>query len=324
MTSHIGGHDRRAETLPAAAVVVCTRDRSDMLSNALARLAESVTDDVEIVVVDSGSRTDATRLVAEAARVRYVRSDVPGLSIARNIGLRSTQREVVVFTDDDAVVEPGFLAPLRAAFACSRVAAAAGRLRDADGSTGGHLSDPETLRAVTDGLDVGHGALMAFRRETILAAGGFDPLLGAGRRWGGAEDMDAFCRLLFLGHEIARVPAAVVTHVNTRDDRDYIALNENYGRGIGAMCAKWMRVSRREGVRLAAVVVRRGIVRYVRRFGARRSRRGQQAYLRSVLRGYREGRRVPVERMVFRDDRPPTRIPPAAAGDPPRKETLTS
>lgn len=289
-------------------VIICTRDRADMLSDALAALRAAVSPAVDVLVVDSGSISPATRDAAAKAGVRYVRSDIPGLSIARNAGLAATEREFVIFTDDDCAVTPGFLAPLIAPFSDPRVAAATGRLRDI-GDTSEHGAGPaDILHRTNQGMDAGHGALMAFRRSALRAAGSFDPLLGAGRHFGGAEDMDAFCRLLHAGHEIARVPASVVTHVYTRSDDDYASLNENYGRGIGAMCAKWMRTDRRAGLSLTALVARRGVVRYLRRLRPARARRGQQAYLRAVVRGLREARPLPVRNGLFIDSNPPAPV----------------
>ena len=154
---------------------------------------------VDLLVVDSGSTSSATRDAAINAGVRYVRSDIPGLSIARNAGLAATDRELVVFTDDDCAVTSGFLAPLIAPFAMPSVAAATGTLRDIGDTSAPSAAPVEILRRTNQGLDAGHGALMAFRRSALLASGAFDPLLGAGRHFGGAEDMDAFCRLLHAG-----------------------------------------------------------------------------------------------------------------------------
>jgi glycosyltransferase involved in cell wall biosynthesis len=277
-----------------------------MLANALDAL-RTAAGDAEIIVVDSASETAATREVAASAGVRYIRSDIPGLSIARNVGLAGTHRSIVVFTDDDCAVDPEFLAPLLAPFAEPAIVAVTGRLQDVADQSLPPAPTVDVLRRVSSGLDAGHGALMAFRRAGLLSTGGFDPLLGAGRRFGGAEDMDAFCRLLHDGGRIARVSASVVKHLNTRDDHDYVVLNENYGRGIGAMLAKWIRTHPVHGAALAAVVFRRGAVRYLRRRRSARGRDGQRAYFRGIGTGLREGRQLPVSGENFVD-----RIPPVA------------
>jgi glycosyltransferase involved in cell wall biosynthesis len=309
-----GSRLERDRTAAAVTIVICTRDRAAMLADALNALLSAVPAGADVLVVDSGSTSAATRDAAAKAGVRYVRSDVPGLSIARNAGLSATDREFVVFTDDDCALTPGFLDPLIAVFDSPEVAAATGALRDIASVASPDASPVEILRRTTQGLDAGHGALMAFRRSALVAAGSFDPLLGAGRHFGGAEDMDVLCRLLHAGHTVARVPASVVTHVYTRTDDDYITLNENYGRGIGAMCAKWLRGDRRAGLSVTALVARRGVVRYLRRVRTTRARRGQQAYLRAVVRGLREAWRLPVRGLLFVDTAPPApvTIPPLA------------
>ncbi len=83
------------------AVIICTRDRPAMLRRCLASVTASTPPETDVLVVDSASVTSETREVAEAAGVRVVRSEIPGLSIARNLGLVSTGRSLVVFTDDE-------------------------------------------------------------------------------------------------------------------------------------------------------------------------------------------------------------------------------
>lgn len=296
-------------TADRVSIVVCTRDRADMLDRSLAALLAALPVAAEVMVVDSGSTTPETERVARERGVRYVRSDVPGLSIARDLGLQASTRDIVIFTDDDCLVAPDFYAPLIRPFSSPCVGAATGHLRDiADEAPPSPSGEPKTLTNVVDGLDAGHGALMAFRRSVIIELGGFDPILGAGRYFGGAEDMDALCRVLRAGLHVVRVPDSVVKHVFTRDDAEYMRLNRNYGLGIGAMCAKWLRASRAEGRRLAARVARRGLARYLRRIRTRRARRGQAAYLAGVLAGMRESRRIPLAGLVYVDRNPPAAV----------------
>jgi glycosyltransferase involved in cell wall biosynthesis len=289
-------------------VIICTRDRPQMLTAALASLLAAVPAECEVLVVDSASKGPETRRAALDAGVRYVRSDVPGLSIARNLGLTTATRPIAVFSDDDCALDREFLAPLIAPFSDPRIAATTGLLRDESDALGASAEPVATLTKTKDGLDAGHGALMAFRRDTIAGMGGFDPLLGAGRHFGGAEDLDAMCRLLHGGQRVARVPASVVRHVNTRDDHDYVALTTNYGLGLGAMCAKWLRGAPADGLVLTVRVLRRAAVRYLRGVRSTRSRRGQAALIRGVLRGMWAARRIPASELMFADENPPTPV----------------
>src|SRR5438874_4759109 len=83
------------------AVVVCTRDRPQLLGGLLPALVSEAASGVEVVVVDSASQGRETAELVESAGLRLVRCDRPGASYARNVGLAATSAPVVVFTDDD-------------------------------------------------------------------------------------------------------------------------------------------------------------------------------------------------------------------------------
>jgi glycosyltransferase involved in cell wall biosynthesis len=287
-------------------IVVCTRDRAELLRSALSAIRANSPDDVDVVVVDSASPTSATRGVARDSDVRYVRTDIKGLSIARNIGLRATDRPIVVYTDDDCEVTPGWLDALVAAFA-DEVGAVTGRLLDHSADAG----SPPLARRVSrtrDGLDAGHGALMAYRRELLDRLGGFDEVLGAGRRAAGAEDLDMFCRVLKSGSQVAIEPRSVVRHIFTRDDEEFMTLNAGYGRGLGAMSNKWLRFSFGLGVQLTFVMLLRAARRAARHARNRRMRAGALSLLRGIVVGFVEAVPYRVRSQRFVDRTPPAPI----------------
>jgi glucosyl-dolichyl phosphate glucuronosyltransferase len=96
-------------------IVVCTHNRAALLPRLVARLREElVSEEGEIVVVDSASTDETRDVVAEqslldGAPLRYVREEEPGLSVARNRGVAEARGGVVAFLDDDALPEPGWL-----------------------------------------------------------------------------------------------------------------------------------------------------------------------------------------------------------------------
>ena len=75
----------------------------------------------DLIVVDNGS-TDPTREVVEAFRARasfpvtYHREDREGHSVALNSGCRVATGDVIVFTDDDAFPDRGWLAAIHDSF----------------------------------------------------------------------------------------------------------------------------------------------------------------------------------------------------------------
>lgn len=231
---------------PGVSVVVCTRDRTDLLAVCLPSLLALDYADFEIILVDNAPRTSATAdLVAaqyaDQPRLRYVREDRPGLSWARNRGLAEARREIIAFTDDDARADPWWLAELARGFASAPdVACVTGATLPAELETasqawfeqwGGFNKyrgwQPQTVRLSAPPADdpffpyltprYGAGVNMAFRRQTLADLGGFDPALGAGTPTSGAEDIEAFLRVLLAGHALRCQPTALLYHTHRRE-----------------------------------------------------------------------------------------------------------
>lgn len=291
-------------------IILCTRERPDMLREALAAIAAGTDPAVEVIVVDSASTDSRTREVALAAGVRYLRTDRKGLSIARNLGLGASGRPIVVYTDDDCSPTPGWIEALIDAFADPDVTVATGRMLDHTlVATDVPPTERILYRTAVRGLDAGHGAVMAFRRSTLDSLGGFDDVLGAGRFLAGAEDLDIFCRALAAGGTAVFVPDSVVLHVNTRDPSAYRRLMRGYGLGLGALVGKWWRLSPLVGARLTAMLaVRSGrrLLRSAKRRG--RGARDELAMIEGILRGYLRSRHLRLSGSTFLDEHPPTPI----------------
>jgi glycosyltransferase involved in cell wall biosynthesis len=216
---------------PLASVIVCTRNRAELLEGCLETLvAERPAVPWEIVVVDNAS-TDATAAVVErsrekasAERFEYVVEARPGLSAARNRGVEAARGDHLLFTDDDVLVEPGWVDGLCAGFEDPDVAAVAGRVepewpspppRWLAGRQTGLLALTDfggEPRDLADG-EVPVGASMAIRASALPAAAEpFDPRLGnrGGDRFA-YEEHDLFVRLRRSGRLVYR-PQAVVRH----------------------------------------------------------------------------------------------------------------
>jgi GT2 family glycosyltransferase len=88
-------------------VVICTHNRSTDTVECLAALLPQRPDGVEIIVVDSASSENHAQVIRHYARsfpvVRYLRMDVPGISLARNAGLNAAAGDWIWWIDDDAI-----------------------------------------------------------------------------------------------------------------------------------------------------------------------------------------------------------------------------
>ena len=117
----------------AISVIIPTLNRCEILADALTSVRQQTlpADQYEIIVVDNGS-TDGTRELTERLNqdgckpIRYIYEPQLGLHNARHAGARAAKGNVLVFTDDDATFDPGWLQAYAKAFAEHPEMAAAG------------------------------------------------------------------------------------------------------------------------------------------------------------------------------------------------------
>lgn len=249
---------------PRATVVIPTRNRPATLLRSVASVLrlDYPRERFEVLVVDNAPPDDRTRSAVEReygddARVSYLVAPRPGSASARNDGVRRANGEIVALADDDEEVDRHWLAELAAGFRVAPgVACVTGLVLPAELDTwaqqlfeeyggfgkgfrprvvdlGDHLP-PDPLFPFDAAGHVGSGNNVAFLREALLAAGGYDPHLGNGTPTRAAEDWELFLRLLRRGHAIAYRPSALVHHVHRRTYDELRAQVHDYGVGIAA------------------------------------------------------------------------------------------
>jgi glycosyltransferase involved in cell wall biosynthesis len=114
--------ETRSGTRLAISVGICTRNRAAMLETALEQMARvQVPDDVtwEVLVADNGS-TDDTLLRLDRLKqilpVRVLAVPTPGQSRARNAVTVEARGDYIIWTDDDVLVDSGWIAGYVRAF----------------------------------------------------------------------------------------------------------------------------------------------------------------------------------------------------------------
>lgn len=214
-------------------VVLCTWNRSASLAKALSSIANSVFREPvnwEVVVVDNNS-SDQTRDVVNGFRAKYgdklhyVFEPQPGLSNARNAGIREAQGEILAFVDDDVTVEPAWLDNLTSPLRTGEWAGSGGRILPAHNFVPPRWFSFENKLLVplcayynsgdlpSEATEPPYGANMAFRRVMFGKHGGFRTDLGRTlTNLLSNEDTEFGRRLIAVGERLCYVPSATVYH----------------------------------------------------------------------------------------------------------------
>lgn len=221
--------------MKSVSVVVSTHNRAASLERTLGTLLSQTgaPGNWELVVVDNAS-TDGTRAVVESLartrraatpELRYVHEAEVGLSAARNRGVAEARGDIVVFTDDDVLAPPGWLAALVGALERAPEAAAVGgkvELLLPRARPGWLEPDLEGFLAAVDYGDTTTalvpphypvGANMAVRRAWLHKVGRFKTSLGRrGKAIGGSEEQELFLRIFDAGGIVVYAPDASLQH----------------------------------------------------------------------------------------------------------------
>jgi glycosyltransferase involved in cell wall biosynthesis len=212
--------------------VVCTRNRSGSLALALdAILAmDFPAGRWELLVVDNGSTDDTASVAGRVAQGRaelitVIEEPSPGLSAARNRGIRAARGEIVAFVDDDAFPEAGWLRALVEVIRQEGAWVAGGPVVPiVDGELPGWFGDrylpylavwnkgPE-VQALTYN-EYPRGVNMAFHRDVFREVGDFSPHLGRkGSSLLSCEEIELCLRVERAGGRILYTPCARVRHL---------------------------------------------------------------------------------------------------------------
>ncbi len=188
----------------AVSVVIPAYNYAHFLPSAVESLLVQTYAELEVVIVDDGSK-DSTREVAAQfrdPRVRYVWQENEGLSAARNTGIREARHEFIGLLDADDCWEPDFLKRVMAQYAESpkefgAIATAASRMA-ADGArqTGGSFSFGRTAELTVRDFCLRNRPLssnIVLRRAVFAQCGDFDTTLRS------SEDRDMWIRLTAAG-----------------------------------------------------------------------------------------------------------------------------
>ena len=212
---------------PLITVAICTHNRAKYLTAAMRSVAAQVHDDTEVLVVDNASTDQTAALAQEFAsnhlNFRYVAETRPGISFARNTAFLEARGQFVLFLDDDATAEPGWLT----AYQKFIINPPSGKIAVLGGAVYPRYESPPPrwISAKENKYDLGnkpfcYGRLdspwecnNAYSRRIAVEQGLFDVRLGpVGNALSYYEGAEFNLRLQDAGYEIWWVPGAGIQH----------------------------------------------------------------------------------------------------------------
>ncbi|MEM3714945.1 MAG: glycosyltransferase [Nitrososphaeria archaeon] len=228
-----------------ASIIVCTKNRPMYLAICLQAIKSAQPKNGEIIVVDSScdSFREENRAICQYLKAKYYYENRPKLAVARNRGIDLSKGDIVIFVDDDFIINKRSIKNLIRNYSDSRVVCCTGRIlannvfNQVECLKGTHIYDRGNERRVFSINDikipkifnarsiakkywlnekapvpwsVGSG-FCSFKKNIFKIVGYFDESLGTDTRSAG-EDVDMFYRILKKGYYIIYEPSAIAYH----------------------------------------------------------------------------------------------------------------
>lgn len=226
---HSGNRAADRAKWPSFSIVVPTYQRRDVVFEAVRALCRLEYDGkLEIIVVVDGSTdgtSEALATIKSPYEVTVVEQPNRGSSDARNRGAALARHMIILFLDDDMIVQPDLLRE-HAQLYRNGADAVIGDTPIDERSTAGFLADSvarwissERVQNPLSPFDIFTGQL-SVRRSVFEQLGGFDVALTAGPAFGN-EDADFGARLLSR-YDVRHNPAAVSRQIYVVEPREYM------------------------------------------------------------------------------------------------------
>ena len=226
-------------------IIICTYNREKYIRPLLESIAKNdyPTTDYEIVLVDNNC-TDNTHGVCEQfaaahkeVAFRYVIESEQGLSAARNKGIKEAKGDIIIYVDDDALVDTNYIRQYAEHFATyPETMAAGGPIEPLYETKEPSWMSPYTKALLTAWMNYGTqvreypngrypgGGNAAYRKEVFERVGLFNTELGRkGNLLLASEEKDIFDKMKALGMKVLYLPTPVLHHCipQTKLEEDY-------------------------------------------------------------------------------------------------------
>ena len=231
---------------PSVTVIVPVRNGEQTIQPLLESLQKLDYDQakVEVIVVDGNSK-DKTREIVKKYPVKLVIENKKGINLARNMGIKNSNGEIIAFTDSDCIVPPNWITKIVENFKDPKVSCVGGSAIALDNDFISQYADNsivrlmpvfkkrEELKQVKPFFGHPAGCNMAFRRTAVEEVGFFDEQIQYG--FDEVEFADRICR---AGYKMVLDPEVSVWHKHRSTFKEFLKQNFQYGKGSGLVFKK--------------------------------------------------------------------------------------
>jgi len=227
-------------------LILPTINRTLELENFLTSLNNQKYDSFELIIIDQNVDNRIERILSNRSfyfPIVHLKSE-PGISHARNQGLKSAMGDIIAFPDDDCEYPPDLLLQIKNIFINDpNLLGITGKSLDKLGNdSAGRYENKKGYLNKFDVWKKGVSITVFLRAEIYDQIGEFDESLGlgAGTIFQSGEETDYLIRSVNLNHKILYNPKIFVIHQNPTLKYNKSALRRAffYGCGCGAVLKK--------------------------------------------------------------------------------------
>jgi len=205
-------------------VIIATRDRTKLINNCLNSILSNTFTTYEILIIDQSKVDDLPKKINSPIpkRVKYFRLKDVGKSKSLNFGLQKSRGEIIVFIDDDCIVDKDWLENINQSFQKNKnIVGIFGKVLPYNSQSNKEKICPciflkKERKIITKPClhwkHIGFGNNMVFKRMIFDKLGSFKEWLGAGSIAKSTEDAEFALRCLIKGYRLFYDPKIIVYH----------------------------------------------------------------------------------------------------------------
>lgn len=217
-------------------LITATYGRINEIRILLDSLTKQHFKDFEIVLVDQNEHFNLKNLIEEynsLLNIKYIRSDVKGLSYNRNIGMSYASGDIIGFPDDDCYYGPDVLQKIVETFENQKIKLVATAVKDTKTDKVWKTANKIYISRY-DTLKYCFSNNFFIRRSQVR----FDTRLGVGAHWGACEESDFIWEILNKSDYGVFLNNTYIYHPYFMNTAHNLQKSYSYGLGFGALFKK--------------------------------------------------------------------------------------